>query len=158
MQSYEVLRNAAEKIGVKALAAELRLSPALVYKWCEESDPNDPEASGTRNPLDRVRDIFKITRDHEVIAWLCEQANGFLVHNPGQHSKDIDTDLLQSTQHLVQAFSELLNEVSRAVANDGEIIPTEASKIRREWEQLKTTAESFVVACESGLYYIPKKK
>ena len=39
MRSHEVLREAAEKIGVKALAARLRLSPALVYKWCEDTSP-----------------------------------------------------------------------------------------------------------------------
>ena len=37
MLSHEVLRRAAEPIGVKALAAKLRLSPAMVYKWCQES-------------------------------------------------------------------------------------------------------------------------
>lgn len=158
MQSYEVLREAAEKVGVKALAAELKLSPALIYKWCEEADPHDPDASGARNPLDRVRDIYRVTGDLEVIAWLCKQANGYYVHNPASRSKDIDSDLLQSTQHLVQAFSELLNEVSRSVANDGEIVLHEAAKIRGEWEQLKTTAESFVVACEAGLYHVQPKK
>jgi hypothetical protein len=158
MQSYEVLREAAEKVGVKALAAELKLSQALIYKWCEEADPDDPDASGARNPLDRVRDIYRVTGHLDVISWLCKQANGYFVHNPAHVSKDIDGDLLQSTQHLVQAFSELLVEVSRAVANDGEIVPHEAAKIRREWEQLKTTAETFVVACESGIYHVPKKK
>ena len=45
MQSHEVLREAADKVGVKKLAAELKLSPALVYKWCEEAQPDDPDAS-----------------------------------------------------------------------------------------------------------------
>ena len=38
MRSNEVLREAAEIVGVKALASELRLSPALIYKWCQEGD------------------------------------------------------------------------------------------------------------------------
>ncbi|MBI5762924.1 MAG: hypothetical protein HZA51_05295 [Planctomycetes bacterium] len=149
MHSYEILRQAADKVGVKALAADLRLSPALVYKWCEPADTDD---SGTRNPLDRVRDIVKLTGDLDVVAWLCNQANGFFVHNPVADSKDIDDDLLQSTQHMVKEFSDLLNEVSRSVADDGEVGAEEAQRIRREWEQLKTTAESFVVACEKGVY------
>ncbi|MEK6644462.1 MAG: phage regulatory CII family protein [Planctomycetota bacterium] len=156
MQSYEVLREAADKVGVKALAADLRLSPALVYKWCEAAEADEPDGSGTRNPLDRVRDIVKVTGDLAVISWLCLQANGFFVHNPVADSKDIDADLLQSTQHMVQEFSELLNEVSRAVADDGAIANSEAERIRREWEQLKTTAETFVVACEKGVYRIAK--
>jgi hypothetical protein len=32
MHSWEVLRDAADRIGVKALAARLKLSTALVYK------------------------------------------------------------------------------------------------------------------------------
>ena len=75
-----------------------------------------------------------------MVSWLCHQAGGFFVHNPGSSSKDIDADLLQSTQHLVQGFSELLNEVSASVADDGAINLTEAERIRLEWEQLKTTA------------------
>jgi hypothetical protein len=152
MHSYEVLRDAAEKVGVKALAAELKLSQGLIYKWCEPPDTEDPDASGARNPLDRLRDIVRLTGHIPVVNWLCHQADGFFVHNPEPSSKDIDTDLLQSTQHLVQAFSELLNEVSASVANDGAIAHNEAERIRQEWEQLKTTAESFVVACERGVY------
>lgn len=152
MKSHEVLREAAEKIGVKALAAELRLSPALIYKWCEEAESDDPDASGARNPLDRLRDIVRLTGHLPVVSWLCQEAGGFYVRNPDARSRDIDADLLQSTQHLVQAFSQLLNRVSQSVADDGAIGADEAEKIRREWERLKTTAESFVVACEKGTY------
>jgi len=158
MQSYEVLREAADKVGVKALAARLRVSPALVYKWCEEADPNDPDASGALNPLDRLREIVQFTQHVLVVNWLCHQANGFFTHNPERLCKDIDTDLLQSTQHLVLAFSELLNEVSMSVADDGAIDTGEAARIRKDWEELKTTAETFVVACEQGLYRPRKPK
>ncbi|MBK8268905.1 MAG: hypothetical protein IPK83_11615 [Planctomycetes bacterium] len=51
-----------------------------------------------------------------------------------------------------------MNEVSTAVSNDGAIETDEADKIRREWEQLKTTAETFVVACERGIYGLKKSK
>ncbi|RIK61989.1 MAG: hypothetical protein DCC65_18150 [Planctomycetota bacterium] len=87
---------------------------------------------------------------------MCQQAGGFFVFNPTAGFKDIDADLLQSTQQLVQGFSELLNEVSRAVADDGAISDKESKRIRTEWEQLKTMAESFVVTCEAGRY-APRK-
>ncbi|RIK68549.1 MAG: hypothetical protein DCC65_02850 [Planctomycetota bacterium] len=157
MESHEVLREAAEKVGVKALAAELRLSPALIYKWCEESEADDPDASGTRNPLDRIREIVRVTGHIPVVSWLCQQAGGFFVHNPEAQCDNINTDLLQSTQHLVRAFSELLNEVSDSVADDGHIEMDESARIRTEWEQLKTTAETFVVSCERGIYRHRKK-
>lgn len=152
MRSNEVLRQAAEVVGVKALAGVLRLSPALIYKWCQEADPGDPDLSGTRNPLDRIREIVRVTGHTPVVSWLCHEAGGFFVHNPEDECKDIDGDLLQSTQHLVLAFSGLLREVSESVADDGAIEPDEADRIRLDWENLKTTAETFVVACERGVY------
>ena len=36
MKSYEVIRQAVDEPGVKAVAAALKVSPALVYKWCEQ--------------------------------------------------------------------------------------------------------------------------
>jgi len=152
MRSHEVLRDAAEVVGVKALAGELRLSPALIYKWCQEADAGDTDTSGTRNPLDRLQQIVRLTGHTPVVSWLCHEADGFFVHNPEATSPDIDSDLLQSTQRLVQSFSRLLNEVSKSVADDGAIDAAEADRIRMGWERLKTTAETFVVACERGVY------
>ena len=162
MRSHEVLKEAVDCVGVKSLAADLRLSQALIYKWCQDADPKDPDTSGTRNPLDRLREIVKVTGHTPVVSWLCHEAGGFFVHNPEDQCADIDADLLQSTQHVVTRFSSLLREVSESIADDGAIEPAEADRIRLGWEQLKTTAETFVVACERGLYRLrpddaPKK-
>jgi len=158
MRSHQVLREAAEKVGVKMLASELRLSPALIYKWCEEAAADDPDTSGTRNPLDRLKEIVSLTGHIPVVNWLCHEADGFFVHNPESESEVIDTDLLESTHHLVMAFSRLLREVSESVADDGAIDPVEADRIRLDWERLKTTAETFVVACERGIYHKKAKE
>jgi len=152
MESHEVLREAIDTIGAKAVAAELRVSPALIYKWCEEARSDDPDASGTRNPLDRLRDIVRLTGSVELVNWLCHQAGGFFVQNPPVKLKNLDTDLLESTQKLVRQFSELLGEVSQSASNDGQILPNEARRIRGDWERLKMLVEAFVVACEKGLY------
>lgn len=152
MRSYEVLKRAADIVGVKALAAELRLSPALVYKWCQEWDPNDPDASGARNPLDRVSDIVRITGDREVVRWLCHEAGGFLVSNPSEPPIDVGTELLVNTQRLVKEFSQLLLTVTKSIEDDGEIEPMEADRIRNAWELFKGTVEAFTVACERGVY------
>jgi hypothetical protein len=156
--SDEVLKDAAEKIGVKALAAELKLSPALVYKWCQPFDPNDPDTSGTRNPLDRVAEIVQLTGDMEVINWLCHQEGGFFTPNPEVDARKFSTDLLMGTQQLVKEFSDMLEEVSRSIADDGAIAATEAARIRKHWETLKRVAESFVVCGESGLFCAEDKK
>ena len=153
MRSDEVLKRAADRIGVKALAAELRLSAALVYKWCQESDPNDPDASGARNPLDRLSDIVRTTGDPAVLNWLCHEAGGFYVVNPVEHPPDLRTELLVNTQRLVKEFSQLLLTVTKSIEDDGEIEPAEADRIRDAWEMLKGTVEAFTVACERGVFH-----
>ncbi len=152
MRSYEVLRDAAENVGVKALAADLRLSPALVYKWCQESNSDDPDASGARNPLDRLADIVRVTGSRSVVDWLCQESNGFFVTNPKINSLPLRVDMLSETQKLVQEFGQLLLTVTRSIEDDGFIEGCEADRIRQSWEKLKTSAESFTVACERGLY------
>jgi len=150
-RSDEVLRQAADRIGVKALAAELRLSPALVYKWCQPFDPSDPDSSGTRNPLDRLAQVVELTGDIEVVNWLCRQADGFFTPNPKVEEGHCRRDLLLGAQQLVKEFSDMLEEVSRS-ADDGAIVEAEAARIRKHWEVLKRVAESFVVCAESGLF------
>ncbi len=153
--SHEVLKQAADRIGVKALAATLKLSPALVYKWCQEYDDEDPDTSGARNPLDRLAEIIDATGDVDVVTWLCNRAGGFFVPNPDVSVRDLGTDLLVGTQRLVKEFSDMLEEVSASVANDGAVQPKEAERIRRHWETLKRVAEGFVVSGEAGLFNPP---
>ena len=152
MRSHEVLKHAADTIGVKALAAELKLSQALVYKWCQEWDANDPDASGARNPLDRLTQIIQATNDDGIVAWLCGKRDGFFVRNPPQPSNYPDAQLLVDTQRLVHEFSGLLQTVTQSIEDDGEIAEKEAKRIRGAWEHLKSTVEAFAVACERGVY------
>ena len=83
MKSYEVIRKAVDEPGVKAVAAALKVSPALVYKWCEPpAEEGDPDQSGAKNPLDRVRELYLQTKEKGLINWLCNEAGGFFVTNP----------------------------------------------------------------------------
>lgn len=157
MRSDEILKAAADKIGVKALAAKLKLSPALVYKWCQPHDPDDPDASGALNPLDRLAEIVEATGDVEVVNWLCNRAGGFFVPDAEVDSRRMGADLLVGAQQLVKEFSDMLEEVSRSIADDGTIDQPEAVKIRRHWEMLKRVAESFVLSSEAGLFTQPSK-
>jgi hypothetical protein len=153
MLSHEVLRNAIDPIGVKAIAARLKLSPALVYKWCQEATQDDPDASGARNPLDRLVEVYRATGSLDVVKWLCNEAGGFFVCNPAPTADDrIDTELLRNTQQMVTEFSNLLTTVTRSIGDDARITAPEAIQIRTAWEQLKSTAEAFAVACECGTY------
>lgn len=155
MKSYEVIRQAVDEPGVKAVAAALKVSPALVYKWCEPPpEKEDPEQSGAKNPLDRVRDMYVLTRDIRLIRWLCNTAGGFFVANPTapDPTKSLDESIFTETRSMVRDFSELLETVTESIENTPGIDATEADEIRQKWEDLKSCVERFVRGCEKGHY------
>lgn len=155
MRSYEVIRHAVEEPGVKAVAAFLKVSPGLVYKWCEPpASEGRTESSGSRNPLDRVRDLYEITKDIRLIRWLCNHANGFFVANPPVHDtrKDHERSVVMETRTVMKDFSELMVEITRALENDPVIDPHEAVRIRQKWEDVKGQLEGFVLRAERGHY------
>lgn len=154
MKSYEVIRESLEEPGVKALAAALRVSPALVYKWCEPpADGEDPDQSGAKNPLDRVRDMYLLTKDIRLIRWLCNQAGGFFVADPVPHpTHSPQRSVIDQTRLMMREFSEMLDTVTEAVEDDQYIDADEATAIRQRWEDLKSAAEFFTLSCEKGHY------
>lgn len=155
MKSWEVLREAIDTIGVKHVAARLNLSPALIYKWCQEPGAEGSGASGALNPLDRLLSIWHATKDARLVNWLCHEADGFFVQNPAAKPGAAEQELLATTQTMVGEFSTMLSEISRSIGNDGVISAGEADRIRQAWERLKSNAERFAVACEQGLYSKP---
>jgi hypothetical protein len=152
MKSYDIIREAVEEQGVKAVAAALKVSPALVYKWCEPpAEHADPDQSGAKNPLDRVRELYGKTRDIRLIRWLCNEAGGFFVTNPvPQNHKSRDESIFNETKTMVGEFSELLHAVTQSVEGDSKIDREEADEIRQKWEDLKACVEHFVIGCERG--------
>jgi hypothetical protein len=147
MNSHEIMKESVDRVGVKAVAAAMNLSTAMVYKWCEpKGAPDDP---GAMNPLDRLLQLYEVTLDVAPIEWLCRKTNGFRVDNPkkGGQKKKV---MLESTQTIIKEFSHLLQAVSEGYSNDGRIDPGEAKRIRKEWEALKVVAETFVISCEEG--------
>jgi len=159
VKAWEVLRDATERVGVKAVAARLNVSSALVYKWCQEPpSAGNPTGSGAHNPLDRLRVLFDATGDARIINWLCNAGGGFFVPNPQVAAIDRDEQLLGTTQQVVEDFGQLLSDVSRSIENDGVITGEESERIRGSWERLKAHAEHFIIACERGIYGQPKKR
>jgi hypothetical protein len=159
MKSYEVLKDAVDKVGAKRVAGDVDVSTSLVYKWCEAAKKNpDDEKSGARNPLDRIVALMNSTGDKEIIAWMCEQAGGFFVENSEAQDGNSGIEYINRTHNLMQNFSELLQVMSDSIQNDGIIDSGEAKRIRREWQELKRHGESFVTACEKGVFNQPRKK
>src|SRR5512146_2541580 len=120
MKSHEVIRQAVDEPGVKAVAAALKVSPALVYKWCEPpADTDDPDQSGAKNPLDRVREMYLLTRDIRLVRWLCNEAGGFFVANPVPETRRaLEENVFVETRTLLRDFSELLDAVTESLEND----------------------------------------
>src|SRR5256885_3323826 len=139
MKSYDVIRVAVDEPGVKAVAAALRVSPALVYKWCEPpADSDDPEQSGAKNPLDRVAEMYQLTKDIRLIRHLCNQAGGFFVSNPQLDArKPLEENIFAETRGMVREFSELLDAVTESVEDAPGIDPDEADEIRQRWGGLE---------------------
>ena len=156
MKSYDVIRQAVDEPGVKAVAAALKVSPALVYKWCEPpAGEEDPEQSGAKNPLDRVREMYLLTKDIRLIRWLCNEAGGFFVSNPvPEIRKSLDEQIFTETRSMVREFSELLDTVTESVEDEPGIDAEEADQIRQKWEDLKACLEKFVIRCEKGHYNV----
>jgi hypothetical protein len=159
MKSYDVIRGAVEEPGVKAVAAALRVSPALVYKWCEPpADTEDPDQSGAKNPLDRVKEMYLLTKDIHLIRWLCNEAGGFFVSNPvPELARTLEANIFMETRGMMREFSELLDAVTESVEDDPGIDADEADVIRQKWEDLKACVEKFVISCEQGHYHLRKK-
>ena len=157
-KSFEVLKQAVSKVGVKKVAAELHISPALVYKWCQESqNPDAWTSSGASNPLDRLKTIYDLTGDPSLIQWICQMGGGYFVRNP-QEPVNVDSRVMNNIHHLIKEFSETLDAISRSYGDDKRISCEEAQSIRKEWEDLKRIGEGFVLACESGHFDRRKAK
>ena len=147
MESHEILRDAFEKTSPKEIASALGISLSLVYKWSQPPE-EEGQGSGSKNPLDRATELIRLTRDIRIIQWLCQQSGGFYVRN----SKSPDDRLREvgpATNAIIQQFADLLESITTA-ASDRTISAEESERIRHHWDDLKTTTEGFVRACEQG--------
>jgi hypothetical protein len=145
MESYEIFKEAFKRSSPKAIASELGVSLSLVYKWAQEQSET---GSGSRNPLDRLLEIIRLTEEPRIIEWLCEKSDGYFVRNPPS-SCEKGFEVLPATNEIVAQFSELLSQISQA-ALDSSITLDEAKDIRSQWDRLKCYGEGFVRCCEEG--------
>ncbi len=145
MKSHEVLKQAFESSSPKEIAAELGVSLSLVYKWGQD---NSDMGSGSRNPLDRVIELYKLTGNQRILEYICEHSDGYFVRNPVARCNG-DLEVLPATNEIISQFSGLLMRISEA-ALDHTITNDEAEIIRNSWDKLKGYCEGFVRCCEEG--------
>ncbi len=140
MHSHEIIKRALQQRGAKQVASDLDVSLSLLYKWSEPSTQ-----SGATNPLDKTVELAAACGNTVVLEWLCQRFGGVFVKNPDARQGRVD--VLVETQRILKEFSDVLSAVSTAWA-DARVSPTEAAAIRKEWDELKSVAETFVLACE----------
>lgn len=145
LESHDVIKKALDAAGPKEVAAEMGLSLSLIYKWAQ---PNTELGSGSRNPLDRVKELMELTKEVLIIQWLCQQAGGFFVRNPRSLCHE-GYEVLPATSEIVSQFAGLLSEITQA-AVDNSIAGDESRRIRHTWDELKRFTEGFVRCCEEG--------
>ncbi|MBW8781117.1 MAG: hypothetical protein JF599_04410 [Verrucomicrobia bacterium] len=145
MHSHEVLKEILKQTSAKQIAADMGLSLSLIYKWAEP--PSEDAGSGANNPLDRIEQLLKSTRDRRIAQWVCERAGGFFIANP--ESAPQASSIIPVANEIVQEFADMLGVIATAAA-DGKITKEEARQIRRRWEELKSVTEGFVRAAEQG--------
>ncbi|MGJ8696558.1 MAG: phage regulatory CII family protein [Verrucomicrobiaceae bacterium] len=145
MESHEVFKVAFKNCSPKEVAAELGVSLSLVYKWAQEQSAS---GSGSRNPLDRLLEVIRLTKEPKIIEWLCEKNDGYFVRNP-ESSCQQGFQVLPATNEIVSQFGSLLTRISQAAA-DSSITGDEAEEIRTQWDKLKCYGEGFVRCCEEG--------
>jgi Phage regulatory protein CII (CP76) len=153
MQSHELLREVFDQNPPKQVAADLGLSPSMIYKWAEPTDK--AAGSGTINPLDRIEALLQSTGDQRLVQWICQRAGGFFILNPKKAPHP--HYLIPATNQIVQEFADLLAVIASAAA-DNQITPAESRQIRARWEELKTVTEGFVACCEEGNFGPLKKE
>lgn len=145
MKSHEVLKDAFDKSSPKEVATKLGVSLSLVYKWAQEQSDT---GSGSRNPLDRVVELYKLTGDPRILEYICEHSDGYFVRNPVSYCQE-GFQVLPATNEIIAQFSSLLMRISVA-AQDNSITNDEAEDIRHLWDKLKGYGEGFVRCCEEG--------
>jgi transcriptional regulator with XRE-family HTH domain len=147
MKSHEVLKAAFDNnnSSPKEVASELGVSLSLVYKWAQDQSDT---GSGSRNPLDRVVELYKLTGDPRILEYICEHSDGYFVRNPDSHCEK-GFQVRPATKEIVAQFSSLLMRIS-AAAQDNSITNDEAEDIRNSWDKLKGYGEGFVRCCEEG--------
>ena len=146
MKSHSLLKKILKTASAKEIARAMNLSVSTIYKWAEPR--TRANASGIRNPLDRVALLHKVTNDQRVINWICSEADGYFIENPKTETKKKD-QLVPATTRVVGQFAELLGVVAQA-AGDNRITREESEQIRQTWEILNSTTEGFVCRCEEG--------
>lgn len=145
MQSHELIRDLLQHANAKQLAAEMGLSPSLIYKWAE---PDDGEGSGAPNPLDRVEQLARLTNGVKIAQWVCACAGGFYVKSPKTARPD-QHSLAAASHEIVQEFADMLSTIAASAADD-KITSLEAKTIRARWQALQSATEEFVCSCEQG--------
>ncbi len=142
-ESSDILKETTGELGVKAVAGHLKVSPQTVYKWIESK-----EGSGTRNPLDRVRDIVDVTGNMSPVHWLCQSYSGsFVLDKPTEEDFSLQK-YLEYHANITKKMSDLSAVMFGAIIGEQRIDQDEYEEIRDAWSDVQNLLNSFVHTCK----------
>ncbi len=146
MKSNELFQEFFKRHGVKRIAARLGRAGSSLYKWTHQ---DGGQASGGLNPLERLLALIHCTGDLQPLHWLCEKCGGFFVKNPVPETAPVSLLVAENEMNHEQAE---FTAVVTAAAKKGSITQADADEISARWERVKQTTESFVQACQRGVF------
>jgi phage portal protein BeeE len=141
MNSKETMKLAAKQTGVKEIAQALGVAPSTLYNQMNDEDKVDI--------LQRFVDFSNLCANDVAISWACEQLGGSFT--PNLKIDNYQTAASECVARSLKEFSDVIRAIGDAIA-DGKITLEEAESIRKEWQDLKSLMESFVLACETGYH------
>lgn len=147
MKSYELLKEVIEKHGAKTVAAQIGLSVPRIYQWAQ---PPEPLGSGATNPLDRIESLLSATQDNRLADWVCQRAGGVFVRDCST-PEERQQFLKEQSHALIENYAAMIALFS-TTSVDGKITQEEATRIRSEWQRIKSTTELYVRQCEDGTF------
>ncbi len=151
-ETHRILKKAVDEAGPKVVAKSLDVSLSLVYKWTQEpKTPDNPTASGARNPLDKIITIQHLSSEPHLVEFLCRACGGYFTPNPNPNNK-ATLRFATATLSALNDFADMMHYAEKSLADDGHIDTKEAKRLRSHWDRLKGNLEHFIVSCETGAF------
>lgn len=138
--SKEIMKEATAVVGVKAIAFALKMAPSTLYNSMNNEDSPDI--------AQRFVDLNTLCGNDLLIKWACSELGGTFVPNLQLTESALQREATDVVASALKEFAEIVTVIGEVIA-DNKITADEPAKVRKEWEDLKSVMEGFVVGLEN---------